>query len=175
MTIRSSQTQNLVSQIFDSHQNYHTAAYFLIIETSTGFSLWLDIAILLLWSVIAFSSIILNGSRSSVDGIGLVLVQMRFISRIFGYLVRLINEVINQMTSVERILQFVDLEHEPVAEINNPIKLNEDWPDRGEITFDRVFLRYSDDAKPVLKNLCFKIEPRMKVKQFILNELMIIF
>ncbi|OXU29090.1 hypothetical protein TSAR_009221 [Trichomalopsis sarcophagae] len=163
-TIRSSQSQNFVSRIFDSRQNHHTAAYFLTIEISTFFSLWLEISILLLWGVTAFISISLSrNDSSSVDGIGLVLVQLRIIASLFGYLVRLMNDVFNQMASFERIIQFVDLENKPVVEGETLVKLSQDWSGRGEIKFDRVSMRYSDDAERVLKKVCFKIEPGMKL------------
>ena len=38
-----------------------------------------------------------------------------------------------------------------------------DWPSQGELVFDDVSLLYAADATPVLKNLCFKINPKDKV------------
>lgn len=72
-------------------------------------------------------------------------------------------ETITQMTSVERIMQFTELEKEGPFESNPTDKPSSDWPSKGEIKFDRVYLRYSESEPPILKSLSFIIESGMKV------------
>lgn len=72
-------------------------------------------------------------------------------------------ETIIQMTSVERIMQFTELEKEGPFESNPTDKPSSNWPSKGEIKFDRIYLRYSESEPPVLKSLSFIIEPGMKV------------
>lgn len=72
-------------------------------------------------------------------------------------------ETITQMTSVERILQFTELEKEGPFETNPVDKPSSSWPSKGEIRFDDVSLRYSESEPSVLKSLNFVIEPGMRV------------
>lgn len=71
-------------------------------------------------------------------------------------------ETITQMTSVERIMQFTELEKEGPFESNPTDKPSSNWPSKGEIKFDCVYLRYSE-SESVLKSLSFIIESGTKV------------
>lgn len=70
-------------------------------------------------------------------------------------------EVSNQMTSVERVLEYQQLE--PEEEPSEPKKLSEEWPTKGCIEFKNVFYRYFAEADPVLRNLTFIIKPKEKI------------
>ncbi|KAK2048585.1 ABC transporter [Colletotrichum somersetense] len=78
------------------------------------------------------------------------------------WLIRLyaINE--QNMNSVERIKEYLDVEQEadPVVEKNRP---PENWPSQGSVEFINYSTRYRADLEPVLRNLTFKIDPREKV------------
>lgn len=64
------------------------------------------------------------------------------------------------MTSVERVQEYADLEPERDTEAQEvPPK----WPDKGEIKFENMSLRYGPDEPCVLKNLTFKIYPKEKI------------
>lgn len=70
-------------------------------------------------------------------------------------------EVSNQMTAVERVLEYRDLEPEKQPKI--PVILPKDWPSKGCIEFRDVFYRYFSKAEPVLRGLSFTIKPMEKV------------
>lgn len=72
-------------------------------------------------------------------------------------------ELENQMTSVERVLEYTNVPHEPELESAPDKKPPKDWPAKGEIKFVRLYLRYAPEDPPVLKNLNFLIKPREKV------------
>lgn len=72
-------------------------------------------------------------------------------------------EVTSQMTSVERILQYTKLEKEGPFKSEPAKKPHRDWPQNGAITFEKIFLSYSDDGNAVLKDLSFEIKPGEKV------------
>ncbi|KAK2019864.1 ABC transporter [Colletotrichum eremochloae] len=78
------------------------------------------------------------------------------------WLIRLyaINE--QNMNSVERIKEYLDVEQEaePIVEKNRP---PENWPSQGSVEFINYSTRYRADLEPVLRNLSFKINPREKV------------
>ncbi|PSN41132.1 Multidrug resistance-associated protein 4 [Blattella germanica] len=58
-TIRASQAQQMVCKEFDNHQDLHTSAWFLTLETSTAFGFWLDCISVAFTAVVTFSFLIL--------------------------------------------------------------------------------------------------------------------
>lgn len=95
--------------------------------------------------------------------VGLAISQVLILCGMVQYGMRQTAETVTQMTSVERILQFTELEKEGPFESNPTDKPSSNWPSKGEIKFDRVSLRYSESDPPVLKSIHFIIEPGMKV------------
>lgn len=92
-------------------------------------------------------------------------------------------EVVNQMMSVERILEYTNLEQESSEgstkgnlNYNNLLTITtfvttflDDlpvWPSKGHIKFKNMFLRYQLNDPPVLKNLNFSILPGQKVSNW---------
>lgn len=65
------------------------------------------------------------------------------------------------MTSVERVVQYAELESEAPWETD--VQPPHDWPMRGCITFDRVNFSYGASEPLVLKNLTVVFKPREKV------------
>ena len=65
------------------------------------------------------------------------------------------------MTSVERVLEYTTLESAPEREEKSAVP--EEWPQKGEVEFKDVKLRYSDNDPYVLKNLNFVVRPKEKV------------
>ncbi|KAK0719640.1 hypothetical protein B0H67DRAFT_483988 [Lasiosphaeris hirsuta] len=78
------------------------------------------------------------------------------------WLVRLYAMNEQNMNSVERIKEYLDVEQEAAAivEKNRP---HENWPTKGSVEFINYTTRYRKELDPVLKNLTFKIEAREKV------------
>lgn len=75
------------------------------------------------------------------------------------YGVRMCCESIQYMTSVERVLQYIDVP----PESDPKTKPRADWPQRGRIEFANMFLKYDESAAPVLKNLNLIIDSGWKV------------
>ena len=72
-------------------------------------------------------------------------------------------ELENQMTAVERILEYTKNPEEPPLESKPENKPPENWPTDGKVEFRKVFLKYSPEGSSVLKNLNFVIEPKEKI------------
>lgn len=70
-------------------------------------------------------------------------------------------EVSNQLTSVERILEYSQLESEKQPEV--PTKVSAEWPKNGKIEFKDVYYRYAADFEPVLRGLSFSVKPKEKI------------
>lgn len=64
-------------------------------------------------------------------------------------------EVENQMTSVERIIEYSTLK--PEASLKSDYKFPINWPQNGQVIFDHVYLTYDGSSAPVLKDLCLEI------------------
>jgi hypothetical protein len=75
------------------------------------------------------------------------------------YGVKQITEVISQMTSVERLIQFTSLPQEKHGGPPAP----KDWPQRARLVFKDLKLRYDVESEPVLKDLNIVIESGWKV------------
>lgn len=69
------------------------------------------------------------------------------------------------MTSVERVVEYAELESEAPWETDK--QPPHDWPKAGSITFDRVNFSYSASEPLVLKNLTVVFTSREKVLVFI--------
>jgi ABC-type multidrug transport system fused ATPase/permease subunit len=78
------------------------------------------------------------------------------------WLVRLYAMNEQNMNSVERIKEYLDVEQEaePVIEKTRPAA---NWPSQGSVEFISYTTRYRPDLEPVLRNVSFAIKPLEKV------------
>ena len=65
------------------------------------------------------------------------------------------------MTSVERILEYISLEEEPLEK--GKLIPNKNWPNEGNIRFESVSFSYAKNMPNVLNELTFEIKPGEKV------------
>lgn len=72
-------------------------------------------------------------------------------------------ELENQMTSVERLVEYADLPPEPPLESDTKNVPPKDWPQAGNIVFDTLSLRYAEGARPILKELTFRIDAKVNI------------
>lgn len=78
------------------------------------------------------------------------------------WLVRLYSINEQNMNSVERIKEYLDVEQEAEAVIEDT-KPAANWPSLGSVEFINYTTRYREDLDPVLRNVSFKINPLEKV------------
>lgn len=96
-------------------------------------------------------------SELSAGDVGLVLTQLFVLSDNVQWGIRQWADLENQMTSVERLLEY--------TEINQEVKQGktvDDWPKQGQVSFEKVSLTYSNNEQ-VLKNLNFTVEAHQKI------------
>ncbi|XP_046746877.1 ATP-binding cassette subfamily C member 4-like [Diprion similis] len=160
-TIRSSGVlvQNMLRQEFDHHQDAHTGAWYLTIGTATAFGFTLDLVSCLFTAFVCFSFILINDFPGG--SVGLAISQCLILTGMVQYGVRLSAEVVSQMTSVERVLQYTNLPKEGPFTTSNPPP--DTWPSQGALVMKNVSMKYADDKPPVLKDLNLKINPGWKV------------
>lgn len=66
-------------------------------------------------------------------------------------------ELENQMTSVERLIEYGEIPAEPPLESDRKNAPPIDWPNDGNIEFNSLSLRYAENSNPVLRDLSFSI------------------
>ncbi|XP_008326492.1 multidrug resistance-associated protein 4 isoform X3 [Cynoglossus semilaevis] len=159
-TIRAFKAQQQFQQMFDEHQDLHSEAWFLFLTTSRWFAVRLDGICSIFVSITAFGCLFL---RNDLDpgSVGLALTYAVTLTGMFQWGVRQSAEVENMMTSVERVVEYAELESEAPWETDK--KPPPDWPKNGSITFNKVNFSYSANKPLVLKNLSVAFKAREKV------------
>uniref|UniRef100_A0A4W3I7R4 Multidrug resistance-associated protein 4 n=1 Tax=Callorhinchus milii TaxID=7868 RepID=A0A4W3I7R4_CALMI len=159
-TIRATKTEPQFQAKFDDHQDLHSEAWFLFLTTSRWFAVRLDVLCAIFVTTVAFGSILIANQINSGQ-VGLALSYAITLMGMFQWGVRQSAEVENLMTSVERVLEYTELQSEAAWESSKPPP--KDWPNKGTVVFDGVNFSYSVNADPVLKNLNLTIRSKEKV------------
>ncbi|EFA03657.2 probable multidrug resistance-associated protein lethal(2)03659 [Tribolium castaneum] len=158
-TIRAFNAQETLRLEFDNHQDLHSSTYHMFIATSRTFAFWLDINCILYISIVILSFLFI-GVESYGGNVGLAITQSITLTGMLQWGMRQWSELENQMTSVERVIEYTELEQESDEKRKN---VPETWPTSGRIEFQSVFMQYSPDDPFVLKNLTFVINSKEKI------------
>jgi ATP-binding cassette subfamily C (CFTR/MRP) protein 1 len=75
-----------------------------------------------------------------------------------NWLVRSVSEVEQNIVSVERIMQYINIPPEAPYEIEG--RVDDTWPSRGEIEFKEYSVRYRPELDLVLKSISIVIVSR---------------
>lgn len=67
------------------------------------------------------------------------------------------------MTSVERIMEYVNLDAEEENRNEKEIEVPTLWPTKGSIEFNNLSLKYTENGDDQLKSLNFKVAPGEKI------------
>ncbi|CAG9840903.1 unnamed protein product [Diabrotica balteata] len=158
-TIRAFKAQDILKKEFDNYQNLNTSAYFIFAGANRTFGFWLDF-VCVVYIGLVLAALLLIKSEQFGGNIGLALSQAMALMGMFQWGMRQWSEFENQMTSVERVQEYADLKQEIDQPSNKP---RETWPEKGEVEFSNMSLKYSPDDPFVLKNLTFVVKPKEKV------------
>ncbi|XP_056639846.1 ATP-binding cassette sub-family C member 4-like isoform X1 [Diorhabda sublineata] len=172
VTIRSRKCEEMVINEFEFLVDRHSATWYLYLASCESFGFYLDCISTLFIAIVTYQFLIVESSSIETTGnVGLVLSQCLILTGMLQLGVRQTAEVANNMTSVERVLQYANLERE--TEENKTLSaknlfatfktLNKEWPHSGEIRFRNVYLRYTLEKPPVLKNLSLTFEAGEKI------------
>lgn len=96
----------------------------------------------------------------SGGNVGLAITQAMSLTGMFQWGMRQWAELENSMTSVERVVEYVNLEEE---DQKSDMKQPKAWPEKGCLQFQSVYLKYALNKPYILNNLSFKIQPMEKV------------
>lgn len=161
-TIRANNAELILKSEFDYHQDTHTSCAYMYIITNQAFGLALDLlSFLFQFCIIYFYMFFDTGATG--DKIGLAITQAMSLTTALQTGVRSTALVSNMMMSVERILEYRDLEPESESASDKLSKVTGDWPDNGSIEFHNVIYRYSAKTQPVLREISLVINSREKI------------
>lgn len=161
-TIRAYEAEQILSNEFDNHQDLHSSAWYIFISSSRAFGLWLDIICFIYISIVTFSFLII-GNTTYGGNVGLAITQAISLAGMFQWGMRQSAELENQITAVERVLEYTNAPQEDALESSLEKKPPAEWPMNGQIIFKNFYLRYNTDSKFVVKNLNINIESMEKV------------
>ncbi|XP_075166626.1 putative multidrug resistance-associated protein lethal(2)03659 [Haematobia irritans] len=162
-TIRAFEAQDILIQEFDNYQDLHSSGYYLFLSTSRAFGYWLDCFCVIYLAIITLSFFLFSPENGG--DVGLAITQAMGLTGMVQWGMRQSAELENTMTSVERVVEYENIEPEGELESKPEKKPPKTWPEKGSITFDELSLRYSPDPKTerVLKSLNFSINSCEKV------------
>ncbi|XP_046668507.1 ATP-binding cassette sub-family C member 4-like [Homalodisca vitripennis] len=112
--------------------------------------------------MVTFSFLIIDSAWLG-GSVGLAITQTVGLIGMFQWGMKQSAEVENFMTSVERILEYTQVDKEPPLESPQDKKPPANWPTEGEVEFNHVVMSYDPSLPPVLKDVTFVIQPREKV------------
>ncbi|CAK0780401.1 hypothetical protein CVIRNUC_005040 [Coccomyxa viridis] len=119
---------------------------------------WLSVRLETLGALAALAAAILTvEQRGNASTFGLVLSYALSITMLTSMTVRLASVAENAFNAVERISEFCDLPQEAPEVI--PDTKPDGWPDKGEVDFRNVQMRYRDGLPLVLQGLSVKVSP----------------
>ncbi|KAG5204285.1 hypothetical protein JEQ12_002261 [Ovis aries] len=159
-TVRACKAEQKFQELFDAHQDLHSEAWFLLLTTSRWLAVYLDVTCAIFVTVVAFGALILVESLDA-GHVGLVLSLTITLTRMSQWCVRQSVEVENMMISVERVIEYTDLEKEASWELE--YRPPPSWPNKGLISFNNVNFRHMLDGPLVLRNIYAGFYPGQKV------------
>ncbi|KAG5872834.1 hypothetical protein JTB14_020338 [Gonioctena quinquepunctata] len=157
-TVRAYEKQPLLIEEFDRHQDHYTSTYYMMICTSRAFGFSVDLMCSALLATIVVH-LVFSDSVTLVGYVALAISQAQGLIGLLQGTVRMYSDIESNMTSIERVLEYSDIE----TENRERGLVKEDWPDKGKIEFRNLSLTYSTTKQRVLKDLNFIIQPGEKI------------
>lgn len=163
ITIRSSVAQRRMIKEFDDLQNLHTSASFVNIATSNAFSFYINFLVAVLITVVCFIFIILDDEETMSGHVGLAISQSIALTQLIQFGLKKSVQIISEMTSTERVLQYTKLPKEGPFDSNASSKPPSTWPQFGAIAIENLSLKYNEEKPAVLKNININISHGQKI------------
>lgn len=101
-------------------------------------------------------------SESLGGNVGLAVTQVFNLTFMCQWGMRQTAELENQMTSVERVMEYAEQPAEPPMETIPKLRPDPQWPQDGKIQFTNFSLKYSEDGKTILRDINMVIQPKVR-------------
>ena len=118
---------------------------------------WLAILIENIGNVITFMVaifVLYSGGSVSPSEVGLILLYALNVTMILNFLVVSTSDIETNIVAVERIMEYGNLIQEATWDSKDSQSPPIEWPDKGEIKFDKYDMRYREGMDLVLKSVC---------------------
>ncbi|TGZ74317.1 hypothetical protein CRM22_001004 [Opisthorchis felineus] len=160
--IRAARCEDYQIRTYNDLVDEHTSIFFMNIAAARWLSVRLDLLCAVFITCVAAVCLLLGiFSNIPAADVGLMITYAVSLVGLFQWCIRQSAEVENQMVSVERAVEYMDLE----PEITQPpiTEPPDDWPKFGRIVFDNLWLRYHESASWALKGISLDIVAGLKV------------
>lgn len=163
-TIRALNGTKYMERDFHYYQNENTSALYLHVSINRAFAFWTDLICVLYILAVTFSFLLFDKHRGYYSGdVGLAITQSMKLVLMCQAGMRQTVELENMMTSVERVMEYVNIPSEPAYETEESVNLPKHWPSGGQLDFRDLRLRYSNHGPYILKGLTFTIRGEEKI------------
>ncbi|XP_051165172.1 ATP-binding cassette subfamily C member 4-like [Leptopilina boulardi] len=162
ITIRAFRAEQKLIDEFDNYQDLHTSPWYLFFSSITCFTIYLQFICSLYIIIIVFAFVTVK-ENVPVGNAGLVITQCVLLASMLQWGLKQTTEIETLMTSVERIMEYSDLEQEASLETKTESKPPINWPQDGRVEFKNVSLSYHPSGAPVLRNINFQVASREKI------------
>lgn len=161
-TIRSCQAELALEQEFHYHQDSNTSCYHMYLATAQFLSFWVDVICILYVTSVIFSFLLLEEEFTSGD-VGLAVMNCLNLIEVYQWGMHCTSLVENQMTSVERVCEYIKAPSEPPLDSKQGNQPSVYWPEDGGIEFKNMSLKYSETGDYIIKDFNLKISPGEKI------------
>ncbi|KAJ3652249.1 hypothetical protein Zmor_018230 [Zophobas morio] len=156
-TIRAFGAQTMLQDEFDERQDSHSSSFYMFLACDGAFGFWLDLCCVIFLGIVTFSILFMENYGANM---GLAITQSIMMTGLLQWGMKQSGQLENQMTSVERVVEYTKLEPESDEGTKQTPK---EWPTNGKIKFNCVSFRYSSQDPWVLRKLIFDICAKEKV------------
>ena len=166
-TLRANGYISFFRQKFRHAHDSHTRVFFAFLSASRWVGFRMDSIVFLFTSAVSFLAVLVHEEGwFDVDPaiLGLALSMLIYLSGVFQWCIRQSAEAVNQMVSVERILEFGNLEPEAALYCNGDNELlAKNWPTAGKIEYEGVSVRYRATLPLALRQISFSVPAGARV------------
>lgn len=143
-------------------QDANTRSLFSYIGLSRWFAFYVDMSCNVFYVSFVFLSIWIMKSLKA-ENINFAITYCQSLSELVTMTGKLIAELENNMTGVDRIFQQINVESEAPQHLAADSSIPKGWPHAGAIEFRHLSLKYPNRTTPALHNISHIIEPGCKI------------
>nr|UOU03338.1 ATP-binding cassette subfamily C1-7 [Brachionus rubens] len=159
--IRAYNAQNRFIKIMENNIDEHLVNYYCNTVSNRWLALRLEIIGNII-TIIAALFAILNRDSLSAGLAGLSISISLTISGNLNWFVRTVSEFEANITSVERIIEYFEIKHEPEW-TNEKTRPEQGWPKNGNIILKNYSVKYREELDWVLHDLSINVKPGEKI------------
>ncbi|KAF9971484.1 Multidrug resistance-associated protein 1 [Actinomortierella ambigua] len=161
-SIRAMRVKDRFTQISDERANVSSNAFYAWIISNR----WLQIRLETIGALIVLGAALFAVlARDSLDPgmVGLSLSYALTVTQDITWLVRSYCDLQNQLVSVERIDEYMQLNPEAPHVLDTDKDLPDNWPPKGHLEFRNYSTRYREGLELVVKNISAEVQPGQKI------------